>query len=88
MKKVENEKGFLVLEITREEMLSKLAIYGSVGVCDSCMKSPDVGYYIAVLNQWFCKECFDSWMQRAVRYKDDIPYEEKNFEVYKRLFSK
>ena len=35
-KKVENKKGFLVLEITREELLDTLAEYGSVGICDSC----------------------------------------------------
>lgn len=88
MKDVKNEKGFLVIEITRAEMVNKLAQYGCIGVCDSCMTAPEVGYYIAVLNQWFCKECFDSWYERAVRYKEDIPYEEKNYEVYKRLFSK
>ena len=88
MKDVKNEKGFLVMEITRTELVEKLAEYGSVGVCDSCMTCPEVGYYIAVLNQWFCKECYDEWMQRAVRYRADIPYEERNFETYKRLFSK
>lgn len=88
MKDVKNEKGFLVMEITRTELVEKLAEYGSVGVCDSCMSSPEVGCYIAVLNQWFCKECYDEWMQRAIRYKEDIPYEEMNFETYKRLFSK
>ena len=35
MKKVENEKGFLVFEITREEMLSKLAKYGCRGLQDT-----------------------------------------------------
>ena len=88
MKEVENEKGFLVLEITRTEMVSKLAQYGCIGVCDSCMTSPEVGYYIAVLNQWFCNECYNEWMQRAVRYTEDIPYEERNYETYKRIFNK
>lgn len=88
MNEVKNDKGFLVMEIARTELVEKLAKYGSVGVCDSCMTAPEVGYYIAVLNQWFCKECFDSWYKRAVRYKEDIPYEERNYETYKRLFSK
>lgn len=88
MKEVKNEKGFLVMEITREEMVSKLAQYGCIGVCDSCMSSPEVGYYIAVLNQWFCKECYEEWLQRAKRYSEDIRYEEMHYEAYKRIFSK
>lgn len=88
MKEVKNEKGFLVMEITRAELVSKLAQYGCIGVCDSCMESPEVGYYVAVLNQWFCKKCYEEWLQRAERYQEDIPYEERNYETYKRLFSK
>lgn len=88
MKEVKNEKGFLVIEITRAEMVNKLAQYWCIGVCDSCMSSTEVGYYIAVLNRWFCKDCYNEWMQRAVRYTEDIPYEERNYETYKRIFNK
>lgn len=88
MKEVKNDKGFLVMEITRAELVSKFAKYVFIGVCDSCMDSPEVGYYVAVLNRWLCKKCYDEWMQRATRYQEDIPYEERNYEIYKRLFSK
>lgn len=88
MKEVENEKGFLVLEVTRSELVGALAEYGCIGVCDTCMSSPEAGYYVAVLNQWLCKGCFDSWYQRAVRYKGDIPYEKRHFETFKRLLIK
>ena len=76
------------MEITRAELVSKFAQYCCIGVCDSCMESPEVGYYVAVLNQWFCKKCYEEWLQRAERYQEDIPYEERNYETYKRLFSK
>lgn len=86
VKKVENEKGFLVLEITRRELIGALAEYGSVGICDSCGKVANKGYYIAVLNQWFCEDCYKEWLMRATRYVEDIPFEEKWFEYYCRLF--
>ena len=85
-KKVENGKGFLILEITREELLDKLAEYGSTGICDSCGLPAGKGYYIAVLNQWFCEDCYKEWLMGATRYVEDIPFEEKWFEYYCRLF--
>lgn len=88
MKEVKNEKGFLVLEVTRSELVGALSEYGCIGICDMCCVSPEVGFYVAVLNQWLCKECYNEWMQRATRYQEDIPYEERNYETYKRLFSK
>ena len=72
-KKVKNEKGFLVLEITRGELLDALAEYGSIGICDSCGLPVKKGYYIAVLNQWFCEDCYEEWLTGATRYVEDIP---------------
>lgn len=85
-KKVENGKGFMVLEIARVELLGVLAEYGSVGICDSCGSPAEKGYYIAVLNQWFCEDCYKEWLMGATRYVEDIPYEKKQFEHYCRLF--
>lgn len=86
VKKVENGKDFLVLEITREELLDKLAEYGSVGICDSCGIPTGKGYYIAVLNQWFCEDCYTEWLMGATRYEEDIPFEKQWFECYCQLF--
>lgn len=85
-KKVENEKGFLVLEISRSEMIGKLGRYGSIGICDSCGMPANKGYYIAVLNQWFCEDCFKEWYERATRYKEDEFYEKEKFDFYCKLF--
>lgn len=85
MKDFKNEKGFLILEVSRERMLERLSIYGCQGICDGCLSSPEIGYYVAVLNMWFCKDCFDEWYRDAGRYQEDIPIEEKNYENYKRL---
>lgn len=85
-KKVENNKGFLVLEINREEMMDKLSKYGCLGICDNCNNMPATGYYVAVLNRWLCKGCYDKFVRTVDRYPEDIPFEEKKFSSYCRLF--
>lgn len=74
---------FLIIGCTAGELM---AVTGAAQcVCDwcgsLCHKSYD-GYYIAVLNQWFCKECFEEWKQRAVWYPEDASIERKNFDFY------
>ena len=86
MKEFQNNKGFLILEISRQEMLDKLEQYGCLGICDLCGNPTDKGLYVAVLNQWFCPDCFYEWYIRAERYEEDIPFEERNYEYYKKLF--
>ncbi|MBR5835188.1 MAG: demethylase [Bacteroidales bacterium] len=88
MKKVENKQGFLVLEVSRAVIMGALANYGSTGICDSCAQSTDSGYYIAVLNQWFCPKCYEAWLSRAVRYVADVPIEERRFKFYEAVFRK
>lgn len=85
MKDFKNEKGFLILEVSRDRMLERLEKCGCLGICDFCAVIPEKGYYVAVLNQWLCKECFDDWYGCAERYSEDIPIEEKNYTIYKRI---
>ena len=67
----ENKKGFKVIQAT-------------VGICDSCGSSNcQDGFYIAVLNCWYCSDCFHKWYARAKRYASDEYVENKNFELYK-----
>ena len=84
---VENPKGFKVIEAPRIEIVDRLAEYGAVGICDYCGDSDTNGYYIAVLNRWYCPKCYREWLQRAVRHTGDIPFEERHFELYKRVFN-
>lgn len=79
-KTINNEKGFLILLLSRDEMADML---DSPGVCDQCNRMPDEGYLIAVLNHWNCPECTKEFIGRAMRYEEDIPIEEKNYEYYK-----
>jgi len=54
----ENEKGFKVIEVTANEMIT----IGCGNICDHCGEPHfGTGYYIAVLNRWFCSTCYDEW---------------------------
>lgn len=85
-KKIENKKGFLVLEISRDELIDKLGEYGSTGICDYCASTPKIGYYIAVLNQWYCPKCYEDFIRTGKRYEEDVPFERKNFDLYCQIF--
>lgn len=83
MKKVENEKGFLVIEMSLEEA-RKLGFGIQEGCicmhCNGIIEEPI--YYIAVLNDTMCKECFDKWYEQAINYPEDRIVEKRLFERY------
>ncbi|MBR5592855.1 MAG: demethylase [Bacteroidaceae bacterium] len=78
---VENKKGFMVIECTAVETMK----FGGIGICDYCNEADTTGYYIAVLNCWYCRKCYTEWMERAIFYEEDAPFEKRNFEYYKEL---
>lgn len=84
---VENSKGFKVIKLSIEDAeLLGFGIYGSgVCVCSRCNKPcvEDI-YYIAVLNDTMCKDCYEEWIKNAKRYSEDICFEERNFDFYKK----
>lgn len=73
--KVQNKKGFLVVEASMTEALK----LGGMAICDSCNRSDSKGYFIAVLNSWYCTSCYEEWIKRAHRYVEDIPTEKLNY---------
>ncbi|WP_036854703.1 hypothetical protein [Prevotella amnii] len=74
---VKNEKGFKVIRIDNDELQQA---FGSPGICDNCSEMPEEGYYIAVLNRWFCPVCYHEWIKHAIYYKEDKPIEERNYQ--------
>lgn len=70
---------FLVIECTARELY---VACGAPGLCDRCANTPSNGYYIAVLNQWWCKECYEDWKETAHWYPEDADIERKNFNFY------
>ena len=88
-KVINNNKEFKVISLSTEDAASLgFGIDGSGAcICMSCGKrclSGDI-YYIAVLNDTMCKNCYEKWVRSAKRYTEDIPIENKNFNYYKKL---
>ncbi|MCD8137182.1 MAG: demethylase [Parabacteroides gordonii] len=82
-KKVDNSKGFLVIEVTAAELFAKA---GGLGICDFCNAAAEKGYYIAVLNQWYCPECYSDFCKRSTYHEEDAAIERGNYEFYAKLF--
>lgn len=59
--------------------LQEINHIGGLGICDWCNSASSVGFYIAVLNQWYCPKCYQSWCQRATYYPEDAEIENRNF---------
>ena len=74
----QNSKNFLIIEMPWKEYV---AITDSFGQCDCCGEydSQMVFYYVAIVNSFFCKTCFDAWFSTAVRYKVDLQKERQNW---------
>ncbi len=71
-----NKKGFKVI---RTENRTEALMLGGAGICDWCNNTSKTGYYVAVLNEWFCDKCFHDWYLRATFYKEDMEIEMKNY---------
>ena len=39
---------------------------------DRCNGTSNTGYYVAVLNCWFCPKCYNEWYGCATHYPEDI----------------
>lgn len=79
----ENGKYFKVLKVSRKRL--EKATGQTKCVCDNCLASPVVGYYVAVLNRWLCSDCFWRWYKSGFNYEEDHPIETKNYNFYSKL---
>lgn len=76
---VVNFGRFKVIEVSALEMSEAV---GSLGICDYCNKRSRNGYYIAVLNKWYCPKCWEEFKKRAVWHPEDAMIEDRNFTCY------
>lgn len=81
---VENNKGFKVIVINNIEA-SQLEFGSPIQVClctfcNNIIK--DEIYYIPMLNDCMCKDCYNEWLKNAVYYKEDAEFEERYFNYY------
>lgn len=84
-RKVNNKKGFLVIELTKSEAIKKcmFGIDNNI-ICDGCNRLPytnEFVYYIAVLNMVFCKHCYEEWYNRSNYCQEDRAYEVGHYNI-------
>lgn len=82
-----NERGFKVIECTAQELRNAT---GQILVrCDWCndiaLSHNYKGYYIAVLNKWYCKKCYTNRMLQMRCYPQDAPIENRNYATYAQI---
>ena len=76
---VTNKKGFKIIKLDYNEFLST----GGLSICDGCCKLMSEGYHIPVLNSSHCEKDYQEWLERAIRYDEDLSYEEMKFKQMK-----
>lgn len=82
-----NNKGFLVVEITLEEATKlNFGIHNAnpinIILCGSCNKMCEENiYYVACLNEVMCKDCIEDYTKNSPHYIDDdsLEYEINHF---------
>lgn len=83
-----NKKGFRVLKLNREET-QHLGFGDEDGDCICMMCNELCGddiYYVPVLsNETLCPQCLKNWLVNAIRFKEDIPIEEKRYNYVKEI---
>lgn len=89
-KKINNNKGFLIIETTLDEAINKCMFgYQNELICDQCNKTiedkDEVIYFIAVLNMAFCKECYEDFIAKSKHYEEDEDFEKKQYNVVAEL---
>lgn len=81
---IPNEKDFKVIKVSLSELRQA---FGGYGICDYCGSNKFTGYYIAVLNHWYCENDFKRFLKNAYNYPEDRNIEQANFENAKTLLN-
>ena len=73
-----NDKQLKIIEMSWKECV---AITDSWSLCYVCGQnsSEEPIYYIALLNEFYCKNCLTAYLKEAKRYKSDFQKEQLNF---------
>ena len=78
MEKIITKSGYVAYKVSLEELKK---INGG-NICDFCNTEINNGYLIPVLNQFYCKECFENWQNNVDYYPEDIRIENSVSEYY------
>lgn len=77
---LKNNKGFKIIKMCWREYVACTDSFGLCGLCGD-NSSEDPLYFIAVIDQAYCKTCFDAWYGSARRYSSEMEKEQHAFVV-------
>lgn len=94
-KQVIGKNGHLCIEMTMTEAIDKCGFGISSdreGLCDNCNErlfeeQEEPVYYVAVLNELFCKDCFDDYIENASYYEEDKDFEINQYNHYAKILN-
>lgn len=74
----QNDKQLKIIKMTWREYV---AVSDSWGLCSCCgnNSAEEPLYYVALVGDIYCPDCFDAYYSGAKRYKSDIEREQENF---------
>lgn len=94
-KQIIGKNGHLCIEMTMDEALHKCG-FGvpslELAVCDNCNDQlfnddKEFVYYIAVLNELFCKDCYEDYIENAPYYEEDKDFEIEHYNYYAKILN-
>lgn len=75
--------GYSYIKCTKEDCLE----WGGAAICDNCNEEMEGEVYlIFILARALCKECFEEWQERSVKYPEDIMLQNQNQERWYRNY--
>ena len=78
MKKIDNEKGFIVYETYCIE----IAKIGGLGICDFCNDFAPKWFLIPVISSYYCPKCYSRFCKESRYYEEDREIENRHAEYY------
>ena len=76
-KDFKSKQGYKVIKFLK---LNPIEVFeGGLSICDYCNTFGLEGYYIPVLNRYYCEKCFSDFESRTPFYEEDLVFEEQQY---------
>lgn len=88
IRKKTTPQGYVEYEMQHKELSAKLFAGNRCDNCNCVIQQNDTVHLIPVLNGLtYCQNCFDEWIERAIYFEEDIPFEQGLVRNLDKLFN-
>lgn len=74
----QNDKQLKIIKMSWKEYVASTDSWGLCSCCGNNSAEEPL-YYIALVGDAYCPDCFDEYYRGAKRYKSDLEKEQKNY---------